>query len=1469
MNDLTCPITLDIFEDPVSVPCCGKSFSRMPLCQHLQTRHYCPNCRGNLANFDVLNCQRNRVLADMIENYRVNEKKIQLKNGIWTIDAFELPGQISGDNDQKIHQLSLRVKKSKITTKPTLLVLILDKSGSMAGNPWNQVQTAVTHILCLSKTLYTVKTKVIVYDSSARLLNVGGTEEQIKNTINSISAGGGTNFRSAFACLDELLEDELENNDLDNVSICFMTDGQDWSSPDGLVEELRTILSDSEDKTTTTVHTVGFSHSCATNLLEEMRCTGSVEGTFRFASPQDSEDTLCQKLQGLFDIVSKSSTVPLEISGIQLKGRDEWIDKMEIQMPINNGRGSWSGWCKLDNKQKQQLQIEFPDGNTESVEIKHVQLTKRDILGEWYKILIEEMACRIMKLNQQSFSNAVFKEFACVLVQQALDNIVEKISRDGIEKHKQLIQNFEFFTEQVINIRKGNSVDMGKLGDLRFASLFNEIKGVETSVNLPARIKAGQNLVQIDEKRYYQEYCVKYNRNKRLNKDRTDLQKEIMAWQSDRILPTTIENMIMDEDLDELLLKDEDGNTVIHMAAYCGHSTILRLIISRLKETISDGEILIYLTDQNNDGETPVSLAIKGRGFINTLNVLFNSGATIPEHRKESLQKWAYEQGYLRTVDLLQAMGSTVSKTADDSMNPNFLKFMYKKAKKDGIEIDVQSYFEVALQKLIYDLIKEIIDDTSNNNFENGNTNKDNSLAITIDLLNKWCVPKKPDVSNVDEYLEIIKLMVEQRPELIYEKDMENGNTGLIQASDGGNLPIVKYFLDQGAKIDAKNELGNTALWVSCKNGWPCIIDELLNRGADPNAQNIKGNPPLYALCQKGHVKPLERMIMAGANAEHMNIHGDTLVLTCCRSGHSVVLESLLNYVSKDFINFKADIDGFNGMFASVESNRPECIRVLNKWGISVNQFTDDDNEIIQGATPLHLAAYYGCLESASTLIELGANLDEANLGGLTPMHMAVLQGNLSIVKLLKNAGADLTKEDQNGNSIINYARNNVDILNILVDPVAAILVEFAKDTWMISNNVNNIGNSNGVEWCQKDFYDILRNYGGIPGLLLLGDVLGAVDENGHNALFYSVLYGNKKMVEVLVNMGVRLRRDGFKLPINVWTNWLGNKAILELVESHCDYNKICEYSQQCLDRLKMACNGSMDIKQLLFLGKCSNGIKLMNSGLHERMKLFLQPHKITQFTETLEDKKEYGEKLIDNDETTTDESHGSIIGNNNGYNDGKIDTGAIIKKVIERDSTMGNQVIWLSKVHTIATVARGGVSLNPKEIFAISLYTNNSILCSSFGDPVLKPCFNYLYNVVRNMEEYHGEVFMGLRDVDRSEWKEGTVHEFEHMVSGSSVWKVATENMPEFFTKKKRRGTIFVIKSRTGRLINNLSQFSTDYEVVFLPGTRFRVKAWYKGTVIALGQKNIRDTTFELTDEELLIMENTDNGLIIYMEEC
>lgn len=1442
-KELTDPITLDLVEDPIVVPCCTKAFSRLSLVQalnHDQDKQ-CPACRQDISDFDPLAAPTNVVIASMVETLKLqmNQTGVALKKNAWK--------GVLTPVTESIAELKISLENSQFRVKPSLFIAVCDTSGSMSGSPWKQVETALIHIMGLTSTNPMIQTVIVRYSSFADVINTSGPREQVVQRIKQMFNSGGTNFVAAFEKVREVLgnyiySDEDVPNAVSTATIAFLTDGQDNShrNRDELVESFKETLADWEGPIC--VHSVGFSQSCDKSFLENLRLAGSIEGTFRYAEPQDDADTLCQKLTGLFEVISQNSTVPVVFNlSPEAKFRikhNKAESELSVQFPVGrNRKGTYSHWVLLENSKEDDGAENNEDDVPKlyinsSLDEEHeipVTLVVKDhrfaekqkrLFEKWLATLIDQLASELLTLSQQkgSLGNRVF-DLHGALIEQKVDAIRLKVHNE----HS--ISRLEFLSQQVKSLRKGANIHEGKLSDLRFGSQFGAIKSsvpvnsftAPISVPKPEAIEAQPN--------YHKEYQVRYSHNNE-GKNRNEIQEAIMT--SSNWISSEIQSILDKLVLADVLHTDDDGNNTLHLAAYSGHSYVMEEVLKRFGT-----EIDVNL--ENKDEESAVTLAIKRRGFWKTIKALLRFGGFVPKHRKKGLEEFAVNHGFLVTAKLLGNLDGENNtellknaKSVTKSMTSDYIEFLYDTAMEKDIDIDVQTYLEVCLSKTMTKLVKFLL--------------HNHEAVPTIDMLLDYCVPPKPDHPEVGKYLALAKLVVKNRRELLQATN-EDGETPLFKACERGNLPHVEYFLrEYPENLEQPNVEGNTPLHIACYKQYPCIIEKLLDHGANVNYVNLKGNVPMLSSCQRGPIKIAETLLAAGADLKVINQNGDTLVLLCCRNGQHEKLSLFLNYVEPEFVDFKAHIDGFNAIFASVEANKPKCIEVLHEYGVDLEQKTDEDNQIIPGATPIHLGAYYGRLEAVQMLLGLGANPNSTDMHGMTPLHVAVIQKQPLIIKLLLNSGANPGLKDNTGSIPASYCRSNQELREILINPALDVLLSLARGEFSRTDE---------MKACS-----IIRECCGVVGCLTPKNALDLVNQDGSTPLLQAVLNSNFPVTQVLLEqMGCNSNlQDRFGLSCHVWANWIGNQRIKNLLK---DLDQCSEKTQECLDRLKEAAATHSHHARILFLAnKPTNVTFQLESGLDKRMEQFINMVHLEAQTEQFEAAAKEFNHTLDKDVDA-----GADAGASAGAGAGEVVQNAMLPVSAFNHSDFTaqayNQLLWRAKVITTGLIASGKTTLTPSQVLAICLYTNNPVIAQTMNQAILqrnfdkyKPYLQCLSNALDKLLVLQGEVFIGANQVNRSLFQVGTTIAFQCFVSGSTSWRVATEHVTKF-TAKKHEGTVFLVKSKTGRLLNQHSEYTYDMEVLFKPNTKFKVTAWYRGTVICLAQENIREHTFGLPEEE------------------
>jgi ankyrin repeat protein len=126
--------------------------------------------------------------------------------------------------------------------------------------------------------------------------------------------------------------------------------------------------------------------------------------------------------------------------------------------------------------------------------------------------------------------------------------------------------------------------------------------------------------------------------------------------------------------------------------------------------------------------------------------------------------------------------------------------------------------------------------------------------------------------------------------------------------------------------------------------------------------------------------------------------------------------------------------DGFTPLGLACFFGQPAAVRVLLGFGAEPNQRASNPTRV----TPLHSACAAkdprAALESAQTLLQNGAQVDEQQQGGFTALHAAAQNGSLPLVQLLLEYGANPDVRNDEGLSAMDFAhrRGHIEVVRAL-----------------------------------------------------------------------------------------------------------------------------------------------------------------------------------------------------------------------------------------------------------------------------------------------------------------------------------------------------------------------------------------------------------------------------------------------------
>ena len=103
------------------------------------------------------------------------------------------------------------------------------------------------------------------------------------------------------------------------------------------------------------------------------------------------------------------------------------------------------------------------------------------------------------------------------------------------------------------------------------------------------------------------------------------------------------------------------------------------------------------------------------------------------------------------------------------------------------------------------------------------------------------------------------------------------GDPAIVMAAQHGNLSVLKFLLEKGAKPDLYDRrTGKTALVAAAEIGAPAMIAVLLSYEADANLADRQGETPLMKAARSGSLESVRLLLEAGADVNATDYAGHT-----------------------------------------------------------------------------------------------------------------------------------------------------------------------------------------------------------------------------------------------------------------------------------------------------------------------------------------------------------------------------------------------------------------------------------------------------------------------------------------------------------------------------------------------------------------------------------------------------------------
>jgi len=310
---------------------------------------------------------------------------------------------------------------------------------------------------------------------------------------------------------------------------------------------------------------------------------------------------------------------------------------------------------------------------------------------------------------------------------------------------------------------------------------------------------------------------------------------------------------------------------------------------------------------------------------------------------------------------------------------------------------------------------------------------------------------------------------------------LASGETALMEAARQGNLAAVRALMARGAAVNAQETNGgqNALMWAISERH-AAVTDELVRHGADIAARSKAGFTALMFAAQQGDADSARILLTAGAGAnEVMPRTALTPLLIASAMGRAKVAALLLD---KGADPDAMAASGFTALHYAARRRGAAAVTIVTallkhgaKPNVRLNQKKPSETPngvILQGATPLALAADINNIDSVKALIDGGADPLIPTTQGTTPLMLAAGAGTdvvrsrspaeravaIETVKLLVEHGSDVNAAGQFGWTALHSAtyQGLNDVIEFLVGKGAKLDAKdgFGQTPLSISNTI-------------------------------------------------------------------------------------------------------------------------------------------------------------------------------------------------------------------------------------------------------------------------------------------------------------------------------------------------------------------------------------------------------------------------------
>jgi ankyrin repeat protein len=386
-------------------------------------------------------------------------------------------------------------------------------------------------------------------------------------------------------------------------------------------------------------------------------------------------------------------------------------------------------------------------------------------------------------------------------------------------------------------------------------------------------------------------------------------------------------------------------------------------------------------------------------------------------------------------------------------------------------------------------------------------------------------------------------------------KPIMSGETPLMVAAKRGNFETVRALLKSGANPNAQETNGGqTALMWALSERQAAVVEELVKHGADVQAGSKTGFTPLMFAAQQGDADSARILLRAGAKPNIAQPKtGLTPLMIASAMVHPQAVDVLLDNGAEANM---LDTNGYAPLHRVVRDSDYgidlerkgavlTIVKSLLKHGADPNLRIKQDKEKIAAEIKAGANAFYGKRTTVT--------VTEIVLQGATPLLLAAEVNNLDVIKILVEAEADPNIPTEQGTTaLMMSAGAGTDVQRAREPDERALAVQTAKYLVEHGADVNTAGQF-GWTALHAAAYQGLND--DIEFLVSKGAKIDQMDKFGQTPLSISMSVLTKDIGARRLQIPRRYREDTAKLLLKLGATPLKQSGVVVVLQRSGDEN--------------------------------------------------------------------------------------------------------------------------------------------------------------------------------------------------------------------------------------------------------------------------------------------------------------------------